>query len=305
MAQQSLRKDEAFGLFVAIAAHAALLAFLLFKPSQPPLPKPERMTVTLSEDVGLTSTAPQPAPAAAPDSGPQQGEPAPEPSVAPPPPKAQPAPPPPPPPKPQPQPRPQPMARVQPAPRPLPAPPPRPQPAARPQNSLLPPGFKTPPRPNPASPRAATAAPAVKPAARPGASRFSDAFNKGIPGAAGKTASPNPPAAAIGPAVKASLVGALSREIRPQWQGKVPQGIDSEKLVTILAWDLNPDGSLAGTPRVVRQEGITEANRAQAPRHAEQAIRAVKLAAPFSLPPEYYAAWKRISEVRFDRRLSQ
>ena len=125
------------------------------------------------------------------------------------------------------------------------------------------------------------------------------------PGAAGKAASPNPPAAAIGPAVKASLVGAISREIKPQWQGKVPQGIDSEKLVTVLAWDLNPDGSLAGNPRVVRQEGITDANRAQAPRHAEQAIRAVKLAAPFSLPPEYYAAWKRISEFRFDRRLSQ
>ncbi len=304
MAQQSLRKDEAIGLFVAIAAHLGLLAFLLLKPSAPPLPKPERMTVTLSEDIGLTSTAPQPAPDAAPDTGPQQGEPAPEPSAAPvPQPNAA---PPPPPPKPQPQPRPQPVARAQPAPRPQPAPPPRPQPAMRPQAVPLPPGFSAqrPARPA-AAPARPAAAPAAKPEARPGASKFADAFNKGIPGAAGKTASPNPPAAAIGPAVKASLVGAISREIKPQWQGKVPQGIDSEKLVTVLTWDLNPDGSLAGNPRVVRQEGITDANRAQAPRHAEQAIRAVRLAAPFGLPAEFYAAWKHISEFRFDRRLSQ
>ena len=74
---------------------------------------------------------------------------------------------------------------------------------------------------------------------------------------------------------------------------------------TVLAWDLNPDGTLNGSPRVVRQEGITDANRAQAQRHAEQAIRAVRLAAPFELPPQYYSAWKRISDFRFDRKLSQ
>ena len=50
---------------------------------------------------------------------------------------------------------------------------------------------------------------------------------------------------------------------------------------------------------------ITDANRAQAPRHAEQAIRAVRLAAPFDLPEQYYNAWRHITEFRFDRRLSQ
>ena len=65
------------------------------------------------------------------------------------------------------------------------------------------------------------------------------------------------------------------------------------------------DGSLAGSPRVVRQEGITEANRPQAARHAEQAIRAVELAAPFDLPDQYYDAWKRVTSFRFDKRLSQ
>ena len=38
---------------------------------------------------------------------------------------------------------------------------------------------------------------------------------------------------------------------------------------------------------------------------AEQAIRAVRLATPFNLPPQYYDAWKRVAAFRFDKRLSQ
>ena len=109
--------------------------------------------------------------------------------------------------------------------------------------------------------------------------------------------------AAIGPAVRSSLAGAISRQLKPKWAA--PQGVDVDQLVTILAWDMNADGSLAGAPRVVRQEGIDDANRAQASRHAEQAVRAVRLAAPFNLPSEYYDAWKRVGSFRFDRKLSQ
>ena len=114
---------------------------------------------------------------------------------------------------------------------------------------------------------------------------------------------PASPAEAVGPVPVASLVSAISREIKPNWTA--PQGVDADKLVTVLAWDMNPDGSLAGRPRVVSQSGITDANRAQAQRHAELAIRAVQLAAPFNLPAQYYSAWKRIKEFRFDRKLSQ
>jgi hypothetical protein len=105
--------------------------------------------------------------------------------------------------------------------------------------------------------------------------------------------------------VRSALIGAVSREIKPHWQGRVPQGVDTDKLVTVLAWDMREDGSLAGPPRVVRQEGINDANRAQAARHAEEARRAVQLAAPFNLPAEYYSAWRRVSDFRFDKRLSQ
>jgi hypothetical protein len=66
---------------------------------------------------------------------------------------------------------------------------------------------------------------------------------------------------------------------------------------------LNPDGSLNGDPIVVSQSGITASNEAQKGRHAEQAIRAVRLAAPFKLPPELYDHWKVVTST-FDRRLS-
>ena len=62
---------------------------------------------------------------------------------------------------------------------------------------------------------------------------------------------------------------------------------------------LNQDGSLAGEPRVT-QTGITESNRSQAALHRERAIRAVKLAAPFRLPPQYYGAWKTIAPNLFE-----
>jgi hypothetical protein len=55
----------------------------------------------------------------------------------------------------------------------------------------------------------------------------------------------------------------------------------------------------------VSQTGITDANRAQAQIHAELAIRAVRQAAPFTLPPKAYAQWRKVTAFRFDRKLSQ
>lgn len=285
MSATALNRDEGIGLALALAAHAGLVAWLVYNPPTPaPVLPPERITVTISDTVGLTSAAPNPEPDAAPDQGPELGEPAPVPSPVV---------------------TPQPL----PSPKPLPAPVPKPQPAPKPA-PLSPkpqPRPTPPPKPAPAPTQKARPAPApttsAKPAAKPGASRIGNDFLKGVQGATGNTPSSNPPAATIGPAVQSALAGQISRQLKPKWVA--PQGADAELLVTILAWDLNPDGTLAGNPRVVRQEGINDTNRAQAARHAEQAMRAVKLAAPFTLPPQYYSAWKRVSAFRFDRRLSQ
>lgn len=111
------------------------------------------------------------------------------------------------------------------------------------------------------------------------------------------------PASEIGPSAKASLIQSISRQIKPHWSA--PSGADADLLVTELAFDLNEDGSLKGRPRVIRQSGETPSNSPQKALHAERAIRAVQLAAPFDLPPEYYNAWKSIRGARFDRNLSR
>lgn len=111
------------------------------------------------------------------------------------------------------------------------------------------------------------------------------------------------PASQIGASARASLVDGLAREIRPHWQP--PNGPEVDKIVTVLRFRLNENGSLAGKPSVVRQTGVNDTNRAQAARHAEQAIRAVQLAAPFDLPEQYYEAWKNVTAFSFDWKLSQ
>ncbi|MBV1916726.1 MAG: hypothetical protein KUG65_01485, partial [Sphingomonadaceae bacterium] len=145
--------------------------------------------------------------------------------------------------------------------------------------------------------------PAPRQVERSGGSRIGSDFLEGTRGAQGTSRSSSPRAEAIGRRVRSALSGAITRQLKPHWIA--PQGADAERLVTVLAWDFNMDGSLSGRPRVVRQLGITDANRAQVSRHAEQAIRAVQLAAPFNLPDDYYDGWKRIAAFRFDKRLSQ
>lgn len=357
----ALRKEEGFGLAIAIAAHLALVAVLLLRPhSAPVVQPPERIEVTISDQSALTSTSPEPRSQAAATIAPTLGEPQPqeqaepaesEPEPTPP----EPAPPQPAPPKPSP-PKPTPPKPISPKPappkptpvRPKPAPPkpappkPVPRKLERPTPKPMPRAPERPretPRPSPAKPgnKPAAARPAAKPSpskapartaspsaqkstqkgkaktpskapakttAPAGGSRIGADFLEGVSGAKpANRPSTGSPAATIGPAVRSSLASSISRQLKPRWQA--PQGPDAQELVTILSFNLNRDGTLAGTPTVVRQLGINDTNRTQADRHAEQAIKAVRLAAPFDLPAEYYDAWKRVSQFRFDKRLSQ
>lgn len=352
------RREEAIALGVALAAHVGLIGALAFSPlGKTVKAPPERMVVTLSNEISDRSTSPDPnaqaAPDVAPELGEQQAAAAPEPASqpAPPQPAPQPAPP-----QPKPEPRPEPAKPVPPKPAPpKPAPPkpqppkpepskpeprrPAPQPAPRPAPRPQPKPAPAPARPAPARPEPARAAPVqhapaqhapaqhapARPAPAPrkgetapgrgtagpapthkaptGGSRIGSDFLSGVPGSTSPGTSRTPPGQTIGPDVRASLSMGISRQIKPHWVG--PSGVDVDKLVTVVAWNLNPDGSLAGRPVVVSQSGITDANRAQARRHAELAIRAVELAAPFDLPPKYYNSWKRVTAFRFDWKLSQ
>lgn len=269
-----LRRDEAAALALALLAHVGLITWLALKPPTPaPIPLPERMTVTFSDQFADRSTSPEPEAEAAPAIAPVIAvNPVPEPG---------------------PQPRPEPAPQAQP---PRPVARVIPQPVPKPVQQPLKPQEQSRARPQP--PKAAT-----KPAGG-GGSRIGNDFLKGIPGGQTRGArSTSPPAQEVGPSVKAALAGAIARQLKPNWSA--PQGVDADQLVTVLTWDLEPDGSLSGTPRVVGQSGITDSNRTQALRHAEQAIRAVRLAAPFDLPEDLYAAWKHVASFRFDRKLSQ
>lgn len=89
MAARSLSREESLGLVLALAGHAVLVAWLIWQRASAPLPMPERMSVTISDQTGPVSSAPIVQPEeAAPDTAPVLGEapppPAPQPRVAPP-----------------------------------------------------------------------------------------------------------------------------------------------------------------------------------------------------------------------------
>ena len=74
MAATTLRREESLGLAFALVAHAGLIGWLMWQRAPALIVVPERMTVTISEDMGPVSTAPQIQPEeAAPDKGPVIG----------------------------------------------------------------------------------------------------------------------------------------------------------------------------------------------------------------------------------------
>jgi hypothetical protein len=106
----------------------------------------------------------------------------------------------------------------------------------------------------------------------------------------------------VGAAVKSSLAAEVRRQLKPHW--KAPTGADVEQLRTELSIALAPNGTVTNV-EVLRTTGQNESNRPQVRLHQEQAVRAVRLASPFQLPAEYYDAWKLLSPIGFDKRLSQ
>ncbi len=279
-------RAEATGLGVAFAGHVLLLAVLGagFAASTRPPVLTEPMEVAFVEEVGLESTAPAPsneapAPKLAEVEGPVEPE----------------APPPP-------------------APEPIPVPqPPAPAPVPK---AVVPRPQPSPVKPAPAQPKAVVrpappkAAPKAPPAVQTKANSQSAArptgrlkgILSGISDSDSASRATAPPAKAIGPAVQASLAAEVRRQLKPHW--KAPSGADVELLRTELSIRLGRDGSVTDVD-VLRTTGQNASNRPQVKLHQEQAVRAVRLASPFRLPAEYYDAWKLLSPIGFDKRLSQ
>ena len=69
--------------------------------------------------------------------------------------------------------------------------------------------------------------------------------------------------------------------------------------VTVLNLRLNEDGTLAATPRMLRQSGITDENGRYRQRVVDLGIAALKGCSPLKLPAEYYSTpaggWNNIN----------
>ena len=245
-------EEERIGLLVALILHLLVVAAFVLQPMRREvLNIPDRMTVSLTDDVGLSSTAPDPVEEARAALAPELGEETP-------------------------------AAATQPT-------PPKPQATPAKNKQAI------------TAPRRENRQPETTPqTARAG--QIGENFLEGS-GSSRTSDDTRIPASEIGASARASLIQSISRQIKPHWNA--PSGVDAELLVTELAFELNEDGSLNGRPRVLRQSGINASNRPQAALHAERAIRAVQLAAPFDLPAEFYNAWKSIRGARFDRNLSR
>jgi colicin import membrane protein len=92
------------------------------------------------------------------------------------------------------------------------------------------------------------------------------------------------------------LKGMLKSQLNGCWRPPGTGG-GSDVPVVELHWDMNPDGSIAGEPRVISAPSTTAGQV-----YTEAALRAVKMCAPFRLPPDKFeGGWKSI-DWTFDPR---
>jgi outer membrane biosynthesis protein TonB len=263
-------RSERLGLGVSTAGHVLLFGALslgLLQTSVTLPPPQQTIDVSIADDVALTSSTPNPStvePEAA--QAPEIG--AYEPDAAPPEPVEAPR-----------------VVEPEPAPRAIE---PKPKPQPRQQAKPTPAKVTQPPKPAPKPQRA---------------SRLGNDFLKGLDDAP-PMRDPAPAAGANAPlsdAAARALNAEISRQLKRFW--RAPTGADAERLVTKLRWRLNRDGTLASDPELVEQLGRTDSNRPQQELHVEAAKRAVRAAAPFNLPAEYYDSWRYIESFSFDKRL--
>lgn len=255
MRRSALSREEAFGLAVASLGHVALVWVLVTAKPPEPLPPVDRVSVTLSDEMGAVSTSPNPQSDPMADAGPELGEPAPveEPQT-----------------------------------------PSVPQPASQPRPSAVPPPKAMPAKPQqPTKAAPAKAMPAkAPPPAKAGASSFDQLFAKGIPGGSSKGRDQTAAASQASAQQVASWSSSINARVRGPWNSCPVSGLDVGKLRASVRFTLDPNGRVASIEDF-DVTGVTEANRPQVKPFKDCAIRAIRLAAPFTgLPPEFHDQWK-------------
>lgn len=261
-------RSEGAGLTVALAGHVAL--FGLLSVGFLATPKPEKLKsvpieVSLSDDVGMESTAPvvsheelaaKKSPVEAPV----------EPDSAPPEPVAEP----------------QPIAKPQPTPpKPVPAPVAKPQPA--------------PPKPVAAAPAKAPSKPSNRPVKPTG---NLDGLDLGKSNNKTASTTTTAPASATG-AERASFAAAIQRQVQPCANRQVTPGPGAEQIRVAVKLRLNRDGSLAAAPTIMSHDGVDDGNRRYVERVDDLAVATFKGCSPLrGLPDALYdvpGGWKSVT----------
>ena len=250
---------------------------LLNDPIEVSFVEEERLKSAVSE-----ASPEAPAPSVAPVAGPpEEAAPAPEPVPAPP----EPLPPLPKPVVAAPQPR------IQPPPQPKLSPKPAPQkpaPKAAPAKPV-----PQPARPSAAVAKAKPAAPAVGKAQQTRGSRLGSDFLKGLGSDPNPSKSQKPTGAVLSPVALAGIKSAIQRQIQPCADRQVNPGPGANEILVTLNVRLNPDGSLASRPTVVRTVGVNDGNSRYEKRVSDLAVAAYTGCSPLrNLPDELYRTAK-------------
>lgn len=130
------------------------------------------------------------------------------------------------------------------------------------------------------------------PPAKAGASSFDQLFAKGIPGGSSKGRDQTAAASHASAQQVASWSSSINARVRGPWNSCPVSGLDVGKLRASVRFTLDPNGRVASIEDF-DVTGVTEANRPQVKPFKDCAIRAIRLAAPFTgLPPEFHDQWK-------------
>ena len=262
---------EGTGLTIAILGHAALLGFLsatFLHPAEPVKIEQTPIEVSLSDDIGLETTAPEisheeMAAKLSPLDAPVEPESAP----------------------PEPQPEPQPA-------KPEPTPPkPQPAPATKPQPPEKPAPAKPSAQPQPNRP--------VKPSG--GLPDYAKELGQG--NKPSESNSTKPPASATGSDV-ASYTAAILRQVQPCANRQVTPGPGAERIRVTVLLKLNRDGSLGADPQIIAVDGDDEDNSRYVARVRDLARAVFKGCSPITgLPPALYDVPRGWQTVRLRYKL--
>ena len=136
-------------------------------------------------------------------------------------------------------------------------------------------------------------------AAKPRASRLGDHFLDNLGTTPTTSTAKAPSATKIDARSLASIQQAIARQIQPCADRQRNPGPGANAIVIILNLKLNEDGTLAATPRMVRQSGLDGDNDRYAQRVVDLGIAAFKGCSPLKLPAEYYSTpsggWNNIN----------